>query len=95
MKTYPYVLLSSLGLCCLAFYYDPYIETKIDAEKVKELASITQPVQTINPADTNYQDLLFLKEKLKDVNIVMLGEQQHGDGSTFLAKSRLVKFLHN
>ncbi len=94
MKTYPYVLLSSLGLCCLAFYYDPYIETKIDAEKVKELASITQPVQTINPADTNYQDLLFLKEKLKDVNIVMLGEQQHGDGSTFLAKSRLVKFLH-
>ena len=94
MKIYIYTLLSSLGLCCLAFSYDPYIETKIDADKVKELASITQPVRTINPADTNYQDLLFLKEKLKNVDMVMLGEQQHGDGSTFLAKSRLVKFLH-
>jgi len=94
MKTYSYILLCSLGLCCLAFYLEPYIYKENNPEQVKELASIAHPIRTINPADTNYQDLLFLKDKLKNVDMVMLGEQQHGDGATFLAKSRLIKFLH-
>lgn len=94
MKKYIYILISSLILCCLAFYIDPYIETKIDVEKVKELANISHPIRTINPADTNYQDLAFLKDKLQGVDMVMLGEQSHGDGSAFLAKSRLIQFLH-
>jgi len=37
----------------------------------------------------------FLKVLLKDKRIVLLGEQSHGDGATFAAKVRLVKFLHS
>ena len=94
MKTYLYTLLSSLGLCCLAFYYEPYVRTEVNPEQLKELARISHPIRTINPVDTNYQDLAFLKDKLKGVDMVMLGEQSHGDGSAFLTKSRLIQFLH-
>ena len=51
------------------------------------------PVRSIDPLDTVYTDLQFLKEELKDVDIIGLGEQSHGDGATFLAKSRLIRFL--
>ncbi len=39
-------------------------------------------------------DLAPLKEILKDVRIVQLGENTHGDGACFAAKARLVRFLH-
>ncbi|MGK7397493.1 MAG: carboxypeptidase-like regulatory domain-containing protein [Candidatus Cyclobacteriaceae bacterium M3_2C_046] len=35
-----------------------------------------------------------LKEVLEDKRIVLLGEQTHGEGSTFDAKVALIKFLH-
>ncbi|MCK5147522.1 erythromycin esterase family protein [bacterium] len=51
-------------------------------------------IDTIDPDVINFDDLSFLKETLKDVDMIMLGEQSHGDGATFLAKTRLIKFLH-
>ena len=53
------------------------------------------PVKTIqsNPRD-DFKDLAPLKEALKDVRIVQLGENTHGDGACFLAKCRLIKWLH-
>ena len=78
----------------MAFYFHPYIYIKANSAQVKELASISHSIRTIDPVDTNYQDLAFLKDKLKGIDLVMLGEQDHGDGATFLAKSRLIQFLH-
>ena len=40
------------------------------------------------------EDLAPLKEILKDVRIVQLGENTHRDGACFEAKARLVRFLH-
>lgn len=62
--------------------------------KTEWLQEHALPIRSINPMDTVFDDLEFLKEELKGVELIGLGEQSHGDGSTFLAKARLVKFLH-
>lgn len=50
-------------------------------------------IDNINPTETNYSDLEFLNRKLQDKQIIILGENGHGDGSTFEAKTRLIKYL--
>ena len=52
------------------------------------------PLRNIDPNDEDFTDLEPLAKVLGDVRIVQLGEQSHGDGATFHAKTRLVKFLH-
>ena len=52
------------------------------------------PIRTLAPEDEDYADLMPLKEKIGQARVVMLGEQEHGDGSTYAAKSRMAKFLH-
>jgi erythromycin esterase len=52
------------------------------------------PLRSIDPNDEDFTDLEPLAKILKDIRIVQLGEQSHGDGATFHAKTRLVKFLH-
>lgn len=42
----------------------------------------------------DFADLEPLRERLSSMRCVALGEAQHGDGTTFRAKLRLVRFLH-
>ena len=65
-------------------------------EKSKSLEPILKTIKTIDPKDEDFSDLQFLKKIIErdSVQIIMLGEQTHGDGSTFLAKTRLIKFLY-
>lgn len=58
------------------------------------LKSNVQKIESIDPDFSLTQDLEFLKKELQGVEIVMLGEQSHGDGSTFEAKTRLIRYLH-
>ena len=51
-------------------------------------------VSNVEPSNEDYTDFALLKQSLQDITIVGLGEQSHYDGSTFKAKTRLVKFLH-
>lgn len=51
-------------------------------------------VHSFEPSNCNFSDLQPLKDHIGDARIVLLGEQSHFDGTTFLAKTRLIKFLH-
>ncbi|HUE84745.1 MAG TPA: erythromycin esterase family protein [Vicinamibacterales bacterium] len=62
--------------------------------RVASLRESAVPVRSIDPNDTDFADLEFLREALRDVRIVLLGEGDHGGGSDVLAKTRLTKFLH-
>ena len=64
-------------------------------QKVKEyVLHNTVPISTISPDSTNYDDLSPIGNSIGNAQIVMLGEQDHGDAATFLVKTRLVKYLH-
>lgn len=51
-------------------------------------------IKSIDPNDEDFTDLLPLKKKIDEAQIVVLGGISHDDGATLQAKSRLVKFLH-
>ncbi|MBI1851765.1 MAG: erythromycin esterase family protein [Planctomycetes bacterium] len=51
-------------------------------------------IRSIDPADEDFADLAPLKKAIGDCRVVVLGEESHGDGATFLIKDRLVDFLH-
>lgn len=51
-------------------------------------------IESVNPSDSNYQDLYFLDSLFQDIDVVFLGEQAHGEGNVTLAKTRLIKYLN-
>ncbi|HUS03600.1 MAG TPA: erythromycin esterase family protein [Chitinophagaceae bacterium] len=52
------------------------------------------PIKSVDPDSTNYSDLEAIGIAIGNSKIVMLGEQDHGDAPAFLAKTRLIKYLH-
>jgi erythromycin esterase len=58
------------------------------------LRTNAHPIRSLSVADRDYSDLQPLKAAIGSSRVVMLGEQSHGDGNTFLAKARLIAFLH-
>jgi erythromycin esterase-like protein len=52
-----------------------------------------QLILSIDPENNDYSDLQAIGNALGNSRIVMLGEQDHGDAPTFLAKTRLIKYL--
>lgn len=64
-------------------------------EKIKQyVQQHTVPIAAIQPDSTDYSDLAAIGDAIGESRIVMLGEQDHGDAPTFLAKTRLIKYLH-
>lgn len=69
---------------------------RLPAQSIKNyVEQHTLPVQFIeNRQDDAFADLEAFGNAVGDSRIVLLGEQDHGDAPTFLAKTRLVKYLH-
>lgn len=58
------------------------------------LAANAKPLRTIDPGDEDFSDLEPLAKAIGAARVVQLGEPSHGAGSSFAAKARIVKFLH-
>ena len=63
-------------------------------DRVRWLAEHAVAVRSTAPADEDFSDLQPLVTKIGSARVVALGEVTHGDGAAFLAKARLVRFLH-
>ncbi len=79
----------TLSVFCLFFV------TVIHAQQgLVDLKGYASTILSIDPADTDFNDLTGLGAAVKNARIVLLGEQTHGEGSTFQAKTRIIKYLH-
>lgn len=54
----------------------------------------TRQINSISPEAIDIEDLKIIGEAIGKADVVFLGEQDHGVASTFEAKIRLVKYLH-
>jgi erythromycin esterase len=70
------------------------VQTEPPATWVAYVQAQAQPLQSIDPSNTNYADLAFLAPLLKGRTIVELGESGHGVTEFSQAKIRLIKYLH-
>jgi erythromycin esterase len=73
-----------------------FISTKLFSQSniEKYVRNNTVKISAIDPDSTNYADLKALNKAIGNDSLVMLGEEDHGDAPAFLAKTRLVKYLH-
>lgn len=69
-------------------------EDEARTEKILWLKDHTISLRSIDPKDEDFSDLMPLVKVLGNAEIVQLGENTHGDGAAFLAKGRLIRFLH-
>jgi erythromycin esterase len=92
-----FLLTVSLTLVFLAYSMEVFHadsgESK-DMDRVQWLRDNSVVMRSIDPADEDFSDLMPLKDHIGKAHVVFLGEQTHGDGSTFLAKGRVIRFLH-
>ena len=59
-----------------------------------QIQSSFHQVNSIDPKQKDFSDLESFGKAIANSRIVFLGEQDHGDAPTFLAKTRLIEYLH-
>jgi erythromycin esterase-like protein len=79
-------VLLSLLIPCFNFLY---------AQNIKKYVPLnTSIIVSIQPDSLNFSDMEAIGTAIGDARIVFMGEQDHGDAPTFLAKTRMIKYLH-
>lgn len=76
-------------LILVSAYFYPYAQ---DIKKYVQQNTVA--INTIQPDSADYADLEAIGNAIGNARIVMLGEQDHGDAPAFLAKTRLIRYLH-
>jgi erythromycin esterase len=71
------------------------LQADLDPAKAKEVKERAVVLRATEPQDgDDFADLMPLARSIGGARVVQLGEATHGDGGTFLAKARLIRFLH-
>jgi erythromycin esterase len=65
-----------------------------DDPRSEWLAAHAHPIRTLAFGHADDADLAPIARAIGNTRIVLLGEQTHGDGATFLAKARIIRYLH-
>lgn len=95
MKKILYVfIISVIALFVLNKIVYEEVPDKNIKEQLSEIERYKHPVTSISMDYRNNSDLKVFDSILKDNKVLILGENTHIDGSTFEAKSRLIKYLH-
>ena len=71
-----------------------YLVMSVRAQLSNYVKKETAEIRSVQLSDTDWTDLAAFAAAVKDKRVVMLGEQSHGDATTFAFKARLVRFLH-
>ena len=64
-----------------------------EQDKLKQYVQ-SQATSIASLNSDNLNNLLPIRKAVGNARVVMLGEQSHGDGTTFLIKTKLIKYLH-
>lgn len=98
---------STLAITCVILLLGCIIMFKLKADESTK-KSVLQKISVTNAIFNNIKadspkkiievdtatDFSFLDKDIDNKSIVLLGEQQHGDGSTFKVKSGIIQYLH-
>lgn len=87
------LLLLILGIVLVNIIYN-YPKQHDLLEKHSEIDAYLHTLKSINIENDESFDLAFLDTIIGNKQIVFLGEQLHSDGTSFQAKSRLIRYLH-
>jgi erythromycin esterase len=85
------------ALLIFAIVWPTYVRAQDAPDREARIAWLKKhaiALRSIDPSDEDFTDLEPLRKVIGDARVVQLGEQSHGDGATFHAKARLIKFLH-
>lgn len=81
-----------LSICFILLFKANSFSQSKSQDVISSLNKVIKPIKTLN-ADSSFEDISFLKETLKDKEIIALGEVTHGTREVFDYKDRLVRFL--
>src|SRR5262249_17977137 len=84
----------TLGLQAATLDSDEGTDPAVRARRVGWLQKHAHEFDSIDFDDDEFEDLEAFGKAVGNARIVMLGEQTHRDGTTRLAKARLVRYLH-
>jgi erythromycin esterase len=79
-------------LIFIIFFLSSFVKAQDSIKKYIQENAIE--IKAIEPDSTNFSDLEKIGDAIGNAKVVMLGEQDHGDAPAFLAKTRLIKYLH-